>query len=541
MNSSLQYESIIEIENIPVQWGQKFELYYPDLPGFPIVYVHFTKEKHRVYGFPINACFKQKSEKTGSVELTFISNIDLDVNLELKALTKKELENRFGASNKIEWDDIKKSCKENKQYENFLKSLWEPTSKMHGKQLPFGKFYEEIYSIVRFVAAWNPKTGRQSEMRMLYNFVSIFGEPITIDSKWNHLDFFLLPTYDDIKSEKFLDFPKFKNLFEAMKVIWNEEFTLETSFKGRVIHSMRGAWPPKKEDFMNKVTGRLVSTKKMNQLQKIQIDRLVDMFNRNPTRTSFFIWSIMSIKDTDYRSWSKDDFIEFYLNSSNGVGISPKVVACFLQQGFEKEEFIPIDTWVGAFHEHALGIKEQKTFFETFSHLGKLERLIWIASQANKTNIKSFFDTLWCTRFGNNGNKELRGANPISCYECKLRPTCPGYSQIMEKNVLVLESHPSIFVSKQIRTKTVTTIIDNHSNKAKNSNCLFICITEGNVPKKIYNMKGTGVNEHWNLVDEFSGYLLKSQTTNLTGTVTTVSKLVDNLPDTSNLNFMEIR
>ena len=54
-------------------------------------------------------------------------------------------------------------------------------------------------------------------------------------------------------------------------------------------------------------------------------------------------------------------------------------------------------------------------------------------------------------------------------------------------------------------------------------------------------MKGTGVNEHWNLVDEFSGYLLKSQTTNLTGTVTTVSKLVDNLPDTSNLNFMEIR
>ena len=99
MNSSLQYESIIEIENIPVQWGQKFELYYPDLPGFPIVYVHFTKEKHRVYGFPINACFKQKSENTGSVELTFISNIDLDVNLELKALTKKELENRFGARN----------------------------------------------------------------------------------------------------------------------------------------------------------------------------------------------------------------------------------------------------------------------------------------------------------------------------------------------------------------------------------------------------------------------------------------------------------
>ena len=540
MLDPLSYECKILLEDIPVQWGQKFELYYPDLPGFPTVYVHFTKDSQRVYGFPITANFKQTTDKKGLVEIIFVSNVDLDSDPELKELAKNEIENRFGSSDKVSWTDIKQSCNGNQPYEDFLKSLWEPVSAMHGEQLPFGKFYEEIYSIIRFVAAWNPKTGRQSEMRMLYNFVSIFGEHITIDTKWNHLDFFLLPTYDDVKSENFSDFPKFRELFEAMKIIWNEEFTVETPFRGGTIHSMEGAWPHKKEGFMQEVTGKLVSAGKMNPTQKTHIDRLVDMFNRSPPRTSFFVWSIMSIKDTDYKSWNKDDFIHFYLDASSGVGISPKVVACFLQQGFGKREFIPIDTWIGAFQEHALGIKEQKDFFETFSLLGKLERLIWIASQANKTNIKSFFDTLWCTRFGNNGNKQLRGANPISCYECKLRPLCPGYDQITQKNVLVLEDDPSIYSTYKIRGKDITTISKNHSDNAKSSNCLFICLTEGNVPKKIYQLTGIGRNEHWRLVDEFSGYLLKSQTTNSAGTVITVENLVDGLPNASDFNFMEI-
>ncbi len=540
MLDSLSHKCTILLEDIPVQWGQKFELYYPDLPGFPTVYVHFTKDNQRVYGFPVTVNFSQTSNKKGSAEFTFVSNVDLDSNTNLKEIVKKEIENRFGVSNRVSWADIKNSCNGNQSYEDFLKELWNPVSAMHGEYLPYGKFYEEIYSIIRFVAAWNPKTGRQSEMRMLYNFVSIFGEHIAIDTKWDHLDFFLLPTYDDIKSENFSDFPKFKELYEAMQIIWREEFTVETPFKGSTIHSMDGAWPDKKDGFMHEVTGKLVSTGKMNATQKTHIDRLVDMFNRNPPRTSYFVWSIMSIKDIDYKSWNKDDFVNFYLDASKGVGISPKVVACFLQQGFGKEEFIPIDTWVGSFQEHALGIKEQKDFFGSFSLLGKLERLIWIASQANKTNIKSFFNTLWCTRFGNNGNKQLRGANPISCYECKLRSVCAGYDQVKQNKVLIIEDDPSIYSIIQIRSKDVTTISSNHSDNAINSDCLFICVTQENVPKKIYHLAGRGTNQHWRLVDEFSGYLLKSQTTNSVGNIVTVEDLVDGLPDASNFNFMEI-
>jgi len=272
------------------------------------------------------------------------------------------------------------------------------------------------------------------------------------------------------------------------------------------------------------VTGRLVSSGTMTGDQKANIDRLVDMFNRNSPRTSFFIWSIMSIEDNDFRTWDKDQFVKFYLETSKGVGISPKVVACFLQQGFGKEEFIPIDIWVGAFHKHALGIEDEKDFFDKFSLLGKLERLIWMSSQANKTNIKSFFDTLWCTRFGNNGNKDLRGANPISCYECKLRSACPSYNKIKNKNILVVQDS----ISQQ------------NFRKAEDSNCKFICMTESDVPKKIFLISGTGARKKWKLVDEFSGYLLKSQKTNFVGQVTTVKTLVDDLPDSSQFNFMEI-
>ncbi len=92
---SLSYESKIIIDEIPFQWGQKFELYYPDLPGFPTVYVHFKDGVDRVYGFPISVNFVQTTNETGTAEIRFISNVDLNSNKKLKDKTKIELENRW--------------------------------------------------------------------------------------------------------------------------------------------------------------------------------------------------------------------------------------------------------------------------------------------------------------------------------------------------------------------------------------------------------------------------------------------------------------
>ena len=92
---------------------------------------------------------------------------------------------------------------------SFFDELWRYVSQSYGRYLPYGRFYEEIFSIVRFVSAWQPKTGRQSEMRMLYNFLSIFGEEIPVRGKWDYLQFFLIPSYVDTVDRNFSEFPKF--------------------------------------------------------------------------------------------------------------------------------------------------------------------------------------------------------------------------------------------------------------------------------------------------------------------------------------------
>ncbi|KHO50450.1 MAG: hypothetical protein QT05_C0051G0037 [archaeon GW2011_AR13] len=38
MLGPLRYET--KIKDVPLQWMFRFELYYPDLPQFPITYVH---------------------------------------------------------------------------------------------------------------------------------------------------------------------------------------------------------------------------------------------------------------------------------------------------------------------------------------------------------------------------------------------------------------------------------------------------------------------------------------------------------------------
>lgn len=524
----IKYESNIKIKDIPLQWIPRFEFYYPDLPQFPTVYVHLIKNKKRIYGFPVSSSIKINKEGTCDVDILFLSNEDLEKNDTLKKEVQNELEERFGVRNKIGLKDLISYCNGDKKYEDFFKELWKYVSKVFGDYIPYGKFYEEIYSIVRFVSAWQPKTGRQSEMRMLYNFLSIFGESIEVKGKWSFMEFFLIPTYDDFLNKNFSDFPEFNKLYLAMKKIWDLLFIKKIQLDDFTISSLNGAWPQDKDAFINKVTIPLFRANKINIEDRLAIERLVDAFNRHSWRAAFFIWSVMSIYNKDYKIWDKDFFIKFYENK-NGVGISEKVVACFLQQGFKNDEVIPIDTWVQSFYELALGIPERKNFFNSFSKLGRIERVIWLSSQANKTNNKTFFDLLWCTRFGETGNNELRGANPISCYECKLREKCPSYSNIKNKDVLIIDK--SKVILKELKTSKgniIGMIIDSPTviAKANSSGCYFICITEDKVPKKIFINKGS----NWKLIDEFSGFLLNTQKIKKDIDILSVEKLISSLP-----------
>jgi len=508
MLEPIKYETNIEIKDIPLQWIPRFELYYPDLPQFPITYIHFNYKGEKIYGF-VSAVSFDINGKNCNIKVLFLSNKRIDN--KLKPIVKKEIEERFGSADKVGLKDIKACCNGNKDYENFFSELWKYISKTYGEYIPYGKFYEEIYSMVRFVSAWQPKTGRQSEMRMLYNFLSIFGQPIKVEGKWDYLEFFLIPTYEEVKNKKFSEFSNFGSLYESMEKIWKHYFTKTEELEDMNIHFMEKSWPISKEKFMTNITYPLLKKKIITLEDKHNIDRLVDAFNRHGWRAAFFIWSVMSIQDKDYNKWDKDFFIKFY-STKTGVGISPKVIACFLQQGFKNEEVIPIDIWVESFYQLALGINTKEEFFKSFSKMGKLERAIWLSSQANKTNIKTFFDLMWCTRFGVRGNKYLRGPNPISCYECKLRKKCPSYKKI--KSLLVLISDYREDIDKLIQ-------------EANHKNCEFICLIRDSVPERILKKKG----KNWILIDEFSGYLLTNHKLKSKKRVLPVDKLINSLPN----------
>lgn len=67
----------------------------------------------------------------------------------------------------------------------------------------------------------------------------------------------------------------------------------------------------------------------------------------------------------------------------------------------------------------------------------KMERVIWLASQSNKTNMKNFFDILWYQKFGVTGNLQPGGVIPLACSRCKLNSTCAGLKRILNDIVSI--------------------------------------------------------------------------------------------------------
>lgn len=483
----LNYETEIVIQGIPIQWIPKIELYYPDLPQFPIMYIHSHINNNRLIACPVAVSYEINQDKCNA-KFHVLININPASSV-VSDKVKNEIKNRIGFSNQITKQTVIDCCKGNSGYINLLTDLWQYIEKSYGSSIPYGRFYEEIFSIPRFVAAWQPKTGRQSEMRMLYNFMSDFGEEASLPTNWSHLEYYVIPSYDDVLNKDYSDFPTFKKLYSAMKKLFDLDFTNLVTVDNVDFKVMPKAWKQKKDDFIKNVSGKHYSSGLLSEEEKYNAELLVDAFNRHAWRAAYFISAFMNIENSDYRTWNKDFFNRFYATGSKLKGYSEKVIACFLQQGFEKEEIIPIDTWIETFYQYPLGIDSRADFFNDFDMLGKLERVIWLASQSNKTNMRNFFDILWCQRYGTIGNKKLRGVNPLACSLCSLNNTCIGLEKIKTHHVLI----SNILTPDTFNTIPVST----------QSTLSFICLLENDVPKKIYYKS----DRYWILNDEFSGYL----------------------------------
>ncbi|KYG28195.1 hypothetical protein [Alkalihalobacillus trypoxylicola] len=501
----LRNEVIITIESIPLPWIPKIELYYPDLPQFPMIYINTYVNKQRILACPVAVSY-QIGENSCDAIFTVLTNVELSETNKDKI--KSELSERIGYSKKISKSDVIDCCNGNEQYIALFTDLWDYIQSSYGEFVPYGKFYEEIFSIIRFVAAWQPKTGRQSEMRMLYNFMSAFGEKIELTEKWSHLEFYAIPNLYDISNNDFSEFPKFSTLESAMRKLFDKYFVKKVKIDGIEFKVMERAWKQNKDSFILNVTDPMFSEGILSESEKLYAETLVDAFNRHAWRAAYFISAYMNIKN-DYSMWTKQFFINFYENGNKLKGYSEKVIACFLQQGFLNPEVIPIDTWIKTFYEFPLGIDSNAQFFNMLSKLGKLERIIWLSSQSNKTNMKTFFNILWCQRYGTTGNGELRGINPISCYSCQLKKSCVGVSKKRFTNVKLLNNSSE---------EDLSTIF------AEKPEIAYICLLNNGVPKKCYIRKRDAAT----LVDEFSGYILTAQ-----------NKLSDDLLHKDTITFEE--
>ena len=484
----LNHKTEITINGIPIQWIPKIELYYPDLPQFPIMYIHAQINNNRLVACPVSVSYEIIQDKCNAKFFVFTN---LEPTAEVVDKIKDEIENRIGFSNPINKQTVINCCNDHTEFINILTDLWQYIEKSYGSSIPYGRFYEEMFSIPRFVAAWQPKTGRQSEMRMLYNFMSKFGEEASLPSDWSHLEYYIIPSYTDVINKDYSDFPNFKKLYSAMKKIFELDFSNSITIDDVTFKVMPRAWEKNKEEFIKNVSGKYYSTGQLTETDKYYSEILVDAFNRHPWRAAFFISAFMNIENSDYRTWSKNFFNTFYSNDSKLKGYSEKVIACFLQQGFENEEIIPVDTWIETFYKFPLGISNKSDFFNSFDMLGKLERVIWLASQSNKTNMKNFFDILWCQRYGTIGNSELRGVNPLACSLCSLSANCVGLSKIKNEGVLI---------SNTLKPEEFDTLPSSTLDRIS-----FICLLEDDVPKKIYSYKQR--SQEWILNDEFIGYL----------------------------------
>jgi hypothetical protein len=517
----LKFESVIEIDNVPLQWLPLLQLFDPNLQQYPKVYVHVIVGSKRIYGFP--AHLNLLGEKGGlcKINVVFISNVNLDKNEKMKNIVRNELENRFGVKDKIDLKTIMEACNKNKNYEKFFSKLWQEfTLKAYGNFLPFGRFYEGMYSIVKFTAALTPMSGGKSEMQMMYDFMRYYGTKVDTMARWSHLEFYIIPTYDEMINGKIGDiFDNFKKLLKVIKkfepllfrgMIKINKIPLKT-FSENMANVM--GYDIRRGNGFRNLTLKLLNDGKIDSKDKEVIDFLVDAFNRMPLRALSFMGSIINIEKTNNLSnWKKDDFVKLYSLKGETKGIHPKIWGCYIQQGFGNEEIIPIDNWVESFYTQILNIAEKETFLKTFKKMGKLERLIWWSSQARKTNMKLIFDLLWCIKYGTGQStrddwgetNELRGPNPLSCLKCSLKDECLGYKNIADKNVFIYDGDPRHIPAQ--------------------FNCNFAVVTEGKIPKMVFVRSEGG----WKLVDAFSGYELHKDT-NLVGKIVKVKDVIDDL------------
>lgn len=450
---SLAYRHSISLPELPDRWLPLVHLYDPDLPLFPIYYFHVLPETlseghrpsdtERAFGYieRINIV-----ENTGAeVSIVLNKNLELSSNNEYLGPVTNGVKERLGVLNPVTHADVANAFESPLDVSNkVLSEMWHRVvSNAYGNKLPFGRLWDEVLGITRFVSSWYSPGGRKGELIQTHYFLSKFGVRIQSAGAIPQIDFYLLPTINELLdiSNPLSNFPEYSQLLNIARQ-FQSNYCSTLSIDGIQLSRFNNP-------FSGKVnTERILSILNGNNIAYQDRTLAIECFNtfdKGPQRTIIFLMLLDDIRqnriDPAILNSAQCGSIYDSLKSVSTYQ-SPKVVEIYAQQSYGNESAMPIDTWIETFMLWPLCIypegRRRGKYTYIFSHsnkLGKVERLLWVAGQARKVHSSACNNALWCLKYSS--SSKPRGANPLACNICldSIRSCCPAYAKIKDRQV----------------------------------------------------------------------------------------------------------
>lgn len=446
---SLSERYTLELHNFPVEWLPLTHLYDPDLPLFPLIYIHALDpglvtgvrpgERDRVYGF-----VQHIGLRDGRLVASLVLNKNLtdSQNARYVPVVKDQVANRFGLGNPITVQHIQSALAGTLSSANsVLLELWHAIiDPAFGGCLPFGRMWDEVFGLVRFIASWNSQGGRKGELIQTHYFLSAFGEKIATSSGIS-ASFYLLPTFAELQDthNPLSIFPKFRDFLTAASDFVSSYCNTRTvgsfKFSGFRINATGLSGQLNTEKILQVIN-------RTSGVARHALFENYNAFNRGPPRSvlSLLMWHDLRNNYWDPRTFTPSSCASIY-ESLEGSYQSPKVIQLYAQQCFGSECSLPIDNWVRTFVQWPLHFTPSAHYyaelFSTSALWGRLERLIWVAAQARKVHASVAAEILWCIRYGESEHNKMRGSGPFSCKICDptIRSVCPSYAAVATDSV----------------------------------------------------------------------------------------------------------
>ena len=453
---SLSARFEFQLSDFPSEWLPLTYLYDPDLPLFPVLYFHapYQPRPHAPVSGPrsvigYSGSFSTSTSRRTALQWAWLKQgSDPPENARYEAVVET-VRNRLGLNQRIAISDLQGCLGGTLAPANqVIEELWHQIiAPAFGNALPFGRCWDGVFGLIRFIASWNSDGGRKGELIQTHYFAAAFGERIATGNLI-HVDFILLlPTFEELRAAEFA-----QSLSEICRACqgcrsFGSKYCDDIEFDGLKFSAFRMA---------RTGVGSKLNTNSVLQIIDAERDPTrralfenYNAFNRGPARS---IISLMMLRDLRRKGWDPVALRPQHARrcTLNSIGLSDaeghSVIRAAMLRG---EMALPMNIWVKTFLIRPIGFEltNRPTYAALFASsdvLGKLERLIWVASQGRKVHSSTCAEILWCVRYGG-PDKQLRGANPLSCKIClpQIRSSCPAYAAIADKQVVFNTAAPS--------------------------------------------------------------------------------------------------